>query len=100
MINLDMLYDNIPTVPSAKSRITLLCDNSGAVFQAREPKYSNKSRHVHRKFHLIRDYIDRKEIDVRKVGTEDNIADPLTKPLSQSKHDGHVASMGIKRLNL
>jgi hypothetical protein len=92
--------EGLGVVPSAKSPIPLLCDNSGAVFQAREPNSSNKSRHVLRKFHLIRDYIDKKEIDVRKVGTEDNIADPLTKPLSQSKHDGHVASMGIKRLNL
>jgi hypothetical protein len=90
--------EGLRVVPLAKNPIPLLCDNSGAVFQAKEPKSSNKSRHVLRKFHLIRDYIDRKEIDICKVGTEDNIADPLTKPLPQSKHDSHVVSMGIKRL--
>jgi len=49
-------------------------------------------------FIFIRDYIDRKEIDICKVGTEFNIADPLTKLLSESKQDSHVVSMGIKRL--
>jgi len=50
---------------------------------------------VLKKFHLIRDYIDK---DIRNVGTEFNVADPLTKLLSQSKHDGHVVSMRIKQL--
>ena len=90
--------EGLRVVPTSKDPVPLFCDNSGAVFQAKEPKSSNKSRHVLRKFHVIRDYVDRKDISICKVGTEDNIADPLTKPLPQSKHDSHVVSMGIKRL--
>ena len=33
---------------------------------------------------------------IKKVPTEENIADPLTKPLSQKKHDSHVFSYGLK----
>ena len=47
---------------------------------------------------MIRDYVERKEIDICKVGTDDNIADPLTKPLSKAKHDGHVVAMGLRRI--
>ena len=90
--------EGLKVVPIAEDPIPLFCDNSGAVFQAKEPKSSNKSRHVLRKFHLIRDYVDMKEISICKVGTEDNIVDPLTKPLTQAKHDSHVVSMGVKRL--
>ena len=90
--------EGLQVVPTPEDPIPLFCDNSGAIFQAKEPKSSNKSRHVLRKFHLIRDYVDRKDISICKVGTEDNIADPLTKPLTQSKHDSHVVSMGIRRL--
>ncbi|KAL9235899.1 hypothetical protein vseg_010627 [Gypsophila vaccaria] len=48
----------LTVVPSAKEPITLYCDNIGAIFQAKEPKSSNKSRHVLRKAHLIRDYVE------------------------------------------
>jgi hypothetical protein len=67
-------------------------------FRLKEPKSSNKSRHVLRKFHIIRDYVEREEIAICKVGTDDNVADPLTKPLSQAKHEGHVVSMGLRRV--
>ena len=33
-----------------------------------------------------------------RVPTDDNIADPLTKPLPQSKHDYHTRGMGIRYL--
>ena len=33
---------------------------------------------------------------IEKVHTEENITDPLTKPLSQKKHDSHVFSYGLK----
>ena len=88
----------LKVVPSAKDPITLFCDNSGAIFQAKEPKSSNKSRHVLRKAHLIRDYVEQKEIAMCKIGTDDNISDPLTKALPHSKHEGHIISMGIKRV--
>ena len=29
------------------------------------------------------------------VHSNDNVADPLTKALSQQKHEGHTSSMGI-----
>jgi len=90
--------EGLKVVPTAEDPITIFCDNSGAIFQAKEPKSSNKSRHVLRKFHVIRDFIDRKEIAICKVGTDDNIADPLTKPLSQAKHDQHAFSMGLRRM--
>ncbi|KAL9230892.1 hypothetical protein vseg_006185 [Gypsophila vaccaria] len=88
----------LAVVPSAKEPITPFCDNSGAVFQAKEPKSSNKSRHVLRKAHLIRDYVEQKEISLCKIGTDDNIADPLTKALPFIKHEGHIIFMGIKRV--
>ena len=88
----------LKVVPSAKDPITLFCDHSGAIFQAKEPKSSNKSRHILRKAHLIRDYVEQKEIALCKIGTDDNISDPLTNALPHSKHEGHIISMGIKRV--
>ncbi|XP_074265987.1 secreted RxLR effector protein 161-like [Silene latifolia] len=92
------LLEGLRVVPSAKHLITLYCDNREAIFQGNEPKSSNKSRHVPRKFHMIRDYIERKEIEICKVGTDHNIPDPLTKTLPLATHDRHVVFMGLKRM--
>ena len=44
----------------------------------------------------FREIIDRDEVKIEKVHTEENIVDQLTKPLSQKKHDSHVFSYGLK----
>ncbi|KAK8563084.1 hypothetical protein V6N12_011141 [Hibiscus sabdariffa] len=48
------------------------------------------------RFHLIREIIDRGDVEICKVNTDDNIVDPLTKPLAQQKHDRHTESLGIR----
>ncbi|KAL0405228.1 UNVERIFIED_CONTAM: Retrovirus-related Pol polyprotein from transposon TNT 1-94 [Sesamum latifolium] len=77
-------------VPSVATPIELYCDNNGAIAQVKEPTPNQKSKHVERKFHLIRDIFDRKDIKVCKIVTDDNVADPLTKPMSQKKHEKHL----------
>ncbi|KAK2372365.1 secreted RxLR effector protein [Trifolium repens] len=86
----------LEVVPSIVDPISLYCDNSGAIAQAKEPRSHQRSKHILRRFHLIREIIDRGDVKICKVPTLDNIADPLTKPLAQLKHDGHTRSMGIK----
>jgi hypothetical protein len=55
-----------------------------------------RSKHILRRFHLIREIVERGDVKICKVPTHDNVADPLTKPLAQQKHDGHTRSMGIR----
>ena len=83
-------------VPSIVGPIPLYCDNNGAIAQAKEPRSHQRSKHVLRRYHLIREIIDRKDVKIERVPTDQNIADPLTKALSQKKHDGHVQSFGIR----
>jgi hypothetical protein len=83
-------------VPSASRLLKLYCDNNGAITQAKEPRSHQKSKHVLRRYHLIREIVERDDVKVCKIDTEANIADPLTKPLSQAKHTMHIAGMGIK----
>ncbi|KAK8708632.1 hypothetical protein V6N13_059670 [Hibiscus sabdariffa] len=51
---------------------------------------------IKKRFHLIREIIDRGDVEICKVHTDDNIAHPLTKPLAQQKHDRHTESLGIR----
>ncbi|KAK8556223.1 hypothetical protein V6N12_002634 [Hibiscus sabdariffa] len=83
-------------VPSISDTIELYCDNNGAIAQAKEPRSHQRSKHILRRFHLIREIIDRGDMEICKVHTDDNIVDPLTKPLAQQKHDCHTKSLGIR----
>jgi hypothetical protein len=84
--------------PNASSPLNLYCDNNGDIAQAKEPRNHQKNKHVLRKFHLIREFIRRGEIKICKIHTFFNVADPLTKPLPQPKHEAHMRSMGIRYL--
>jgi hypothetical protein len=86
---------DLGVVPSASSPVDLYCDNSGVVALAKEPRTTNKSRHILRKYHLICNFVERGDVKVCKVHTGSNVADPLTKPLPQPKHEAYMRSMGI-----
>ncbi|KAJ9556184.1 hypothetical protein OSB04_010798 [Centaurea solstitialis] len=85
---------DLRVVASVSRPIDIFCHNSGAVAQAKEPREHHKSRHVLRKYHLIREIIGRGDIL-----TEDNVADPLTKPLARVKHEAHGNSIGMQYLD-
>ena len=86
-------------VPSIDGPVELLCDNTGAIAKAREPRAHHKSKHVLRRYHLIREMFDRGDVIVSKVDTEDNAADPFTKPLPQTKHEFHTSAIGLRYMS-
>ena len=89
---------DLQVIPSAGRPITLYCDNSGAVAQSKEPRYHKKQKHIERKYHLIRDIIERGDTVVTKIASEENLADPFTKALHVQVFERHVDSMGVRRL--
>jgi hypothetical protein len=86
-------------VPSASNLINLYCDNGGVIVQAKNPRAHKRDKYVLRRYHLIRKIIGRDDVKVYKVHTDYNIIDPLTKPLSQPKHEAHMRSMDIRYLH-
>ena len=72
--------------------ITLYCDNIGTIALAMEPWSHQKSKHIERRFHFIRAY----DVEVQRVDSADNVADPLTKQLSQQKTEAHLEKMGLR----
>ena len=85
-------------VPSVQGPVDLYCDNNGAIAQAKEPRSHSKSKHVLRRYHLIREIVNRGDVKICRVDTISNTADPLTKPLPQAKHQMHTASMGLRHI--
>ncbi|KAL7561623.1 hypothetical protein ACA910_001491 [Epithemia clementina (nom. ined.)] len=59
-------------------------DNSGALEMARLPKLRPRTKHLNVNYHHFREYVERKEIVVESVTTEEQNADILTKPLDST----------------
>ena len=81
-------------VPRIAHLILLYCDNNGAIAQAKEPRSHQRSKHVLRRYHLIRDIIGRNDVKIEKTPTDQNTVDPLTEPLPQEKYKSHVLAYG------
>ena len=76
--------------------MNLYCDNNGAIAQAKDPISHQRSKHILKHYHLIKEIIERGDVKICRVPKNDNVADPLTKPLPKPKHEIHTRSMGIR----
>ena len=87
-------------VPSALDPLVMYCDNMGAIANAKEPRSHKKMKHIKLRFHSIREYVQEGDIEICKVHTDLNVADPLTKPLPRAKHDQHQKAMGVRYITM
>ena len=56
---------------------------------ARDYKYQPRTKLLILKLHRFRDYVDRREITIHKISTEDQTEDYITKPLYEQTHVKH-----------
>lgn len=82
-------------VPKIVEPVPVYCDNTGAVAQAKEPRFHHRSKHILRRFHLVCEIVERKDIKIERVDKK-NLADPFTKALPQQQFDCHLDRMGLK----
>ena len=90
---------DLEVVPSITNPVDVYCDNNGVIAQAKEPRSHQRSKHILRRYHLIREIIERGDVKICRVPTDDNVADPLNKPLPQAKHDRHDRFIGIRYID-
>jgi hypothetical protein len=67
---------------SFKGTIMVYCDNQSAVYLTKDRMYHERTKHIDIRYHFVRDVISEGKVIVKKIGTESNSADMLTKPLS------------------
>ncbi|OAO97959.1 hypothetical protein AXX17_AT4G08610 [Arabidopsis thaliana] len=90
----------LDVVPSISGLIDLYCDNNGAIAQAKEPRSHQKFKHIQRRYHLIRDTIDRGDVKISRLSADANVVDSLTKPLPQPKHNSHTVAIDIRFIKM
>jgi hypothetical protein len=75
--------------------IPINIDSTGALNLAKNAQFSQRTKHIDIKHHFIRDHLERKEITLNHLGTEDMIADILTKALERMKFEKFRRQIGV-----
>ena len=96
---LQLLLDNIRVsgipIPSEKP-ITIYEDNTGCIALTKNPANHSKTKHIHVKYHYLRQQSEIGEIQLVQCGTNDMTADILTKALPPEKHERFTKAMGME----
>ena len=90
----------LSVVPSVLDPMVIYCDSTGAIANAKEPRSHKNSKHIKRCFNSIREHVEEGVVEICKVHTDMNVADPLTKALPRAKHDQHQKAMGVRFLTM
>ncbi|KAL0410977.1 UNVERIFIED_CONTAM: hypothetical protein Slati_3687400 [Sesamum latifolium] len=85
-------------VPSIAEPIVIFCDNNGAIAQAKKSRSHHRSKHIFRRYHLLREMVSRGDCRMDRVSLAENTADSLTKPMSQIAHTQHLDKMDLRSM--
>jgi hypothetical protein len=80
--------------------VTLFVDNNSAIALMKNPVFHGRSKHIDLKYHFIRECVERGQIVVKKVGTEEQKADVLTKAMPAVKLSVMSHLIGVRNLSV
>nr|GEX35581.1 copia protein [Tanacetum cinerariifolium] len=63
--------------------VPIMCENQGAIDLSKNPVQHSRTKHIEIRHHFLRDNIQKGNISIEKVASENNIADIFTKPLKR-----------------
>ena len=77
---------------------TPLClDNQGNIFLAVNPAVDRRTKHIEIRYHYIREFYERGEMEIYYVASEDQLADPLTKNVPLKAIEAFRSAIGMTR---
>lgn len=74
----------------------LWCDNIGANYLTANPVFHARSKHLEVDFHFVRDKVQKNEVSVQYICSQDQLADILTKPLTKARHQDLMQQLTIR----
>lgn len=75
-------------------QLPIYCDNQSAIKLAESAGFRPRTKHIDIRYHFLREQVERKNVMVKFVDTNKNIADVLTKPVTKEKLDYCSRNMG------
>lgn len=78
--------------------VVLYIDNKSAIDLAKNPVFHGRSKHIDIRYHFIRECVERGEVVIKHICSEEQRADILTKALSTVKFERMRKLLGVKGL--
>lgn len=75
--------------------IILYCDNTTAIVNTKNSRHHKRSKHIDRKYHIIRGFVESEDVAVIKIASKDNLANPFTKTMVVRIFEKLIESMGM-----
>jgi hypothetical protein len=66
-------------------RVPLMCDNTSVISVVKNPVFHKRMRHLERRYHFLRDHVEKEDIEMRYIDRERQLADIFTKPHDSSQ---------------
>lgn len=76
--------------------VVIYVDNKSSIDLTKNPVFHGRSKHIHIRYHFIRDCIERGEIIVKFVRTKEQKADVLTKEMPAARFQEMRKLLGVK----
>ncbi|KAM3271097.1 hypothetical protein P3S67_029300 [Capsicum chacoense] len=75
--------------------IEIWCDNKAAIAMTKNPAFHSSTKHIDIRYHFIHNLVAGGIISLKFCGTNDQVANVLTKSLPHNKHDFFRLQMGV-----
>ncbi|KAG7579312.1 Reverse transcriptase RNA-dependent DNA polymerase [Arabidopsis thaliana x Arabidopsis arenosa] len=77
-------------------KVLLRIDNKSAIALTKNPVFHGRSKHIHRRYHFIRECVENEQVEVEHVPGNEQRADILTKPLGRIKFKEMRSLIGVQ----
>ncbi|KAG7583121.1 GAG-pre-integrase domain [Arabidopsis suecica] len=79
-------------------KVTIFIDNQSAIALTRNPVFHGRSKHIHRRYHFIRECVELGQIEVMHIPGDEQKADILTKALGRIKFNEMREFIGVQEV--
>nr|GEV14042.1 retrovirus-related Pol polyprotein from transposon TNT 1-94 [Tanacetum cinerariifolium] len=80
----DIIYEKVP----------IFCDNTSAIAISNNPVLHSRTKHIDIRYHFIRDYVLKGDIELHFIPTQYQLADIITKPLDEPTFKRLIVELG------
>nr|GEW77491.1 retrovirus-related Pol polyprotein from transposon TNT 1-94 [Tanacetum cinerariifolium] len=77
--------------------VPVFCDNTSAITISNNPVLHSRTKHIDIRYHFIRDYVLKGDIELHFIPTQYQLADIFTKPLKESTFKRLIVELGYNR---
>ena len=79
-------------------KVMIRIDNKSAIALTKNPVFHGRSKHIHKRYHFIRECVENEQVDVQHIPGTEQKADILTKALGRIKFKEMRELVGIQDL--